>query len=162
MTGKVNKWFLRRTRFHRQWKEALSTEAKVFTGLYTGLRRVAEGTAKKPGKILKEWCTRTEYKFGESKVDEICKKRILPLTQDGSAEACAKTAARLLLAAEAAGIRPQEAGSLVLTDELAGAYISLDDEELFGGDEIVVVTPAWFQNGMLIEQGYCNKKQETE
>lgn len=151
------RWFERFTSFHRVWKALLETDAKVYTGLYAGLKRIADKTAKKPEKILKEWCIRTENKFGSFKANDICRKTILPLTETKDKEACGKTAARLLSAAKAANIHCDCTTTQALTEDTAAAYIDLNDNELFAGDPVEVISPAWFQNGRLIEQGYCKR-----
>lgn len=51
--------------FCRQWADILAENARVFNGLFSGLQRVVGGTAKKPEKVLREWCQRTHYKWGK-------------------------------------------------------------------------------------------------
>ena len=46
-------------RFVKEWAAVLTTDAKVYTGMYTSMSRVADGKSKKPEKVLREWAART-------------------------------------------------------------------------------------------------------
>lgn len=48
--------------------QRLQTNAGLYNGLYVGLERVRDKTAKKPKKVLKEWHSRTVYKWEESPI----------------------------------------------------------------------------------------------
>lgn len=151
--------FERFSSFHRVWKQTLISSPKTYIGLYSGIARVTARTAKKPEKVLKEWCIRTENQFGECKASDICHCQIIPLVEKGDKAKLKKTAARLLKAAKAAGIHTEsEPKEMILSEKNATAYIDLNDNELFEGDRVKVISPAWFQNGKLIEQGYCSKE----
>ena len=160
MFRRMKQWSFQRFRFHKAWQQVLESDAKTYTGLFAGLQRVADGTAKKPEKILKEWCTRTEARFGDSPANIICHKRIIPLLPNGNSKKYKKIAERLLLAADAANIRREESQTIFLSWEQLGAYINLDEDELFEGDAVAVVSPAWYQNETVIEQGYCRKQKD--
>lgn len=144
-------------RFCAEWTAVLNENARVFNGLYSGLLRVQTGTANRPGKILWEWCQRTHYKWENTQVDTLCQQHILPQIESADREALMKWANLLLDAATAAGITKEEATALVLTEETAKAYVEWDGAELNPDDEIEILSPAWYQNGALLEQGQCKK-----
>lgn len=148
--------------FLREWTVALTENARTFNGLYNGLSRVQSGIAKKPEKILREWYQRTHYKFENQPVDVLCQEKIQPLIEATDRDGLHKWANLLLEAAVAAGITREEAQTLVLTETNADAYVEWDGNDLYPEDEIKVVTPAWYQNGKLLEQGQCKKRNEEE
>ena len=141
--------------FLREWTTALAENARTFNGLFSGLWRVQSGNAKKPEKVLREWCQRTHYKFENQPVDTLSQEQILPLIEAEDREGLTKWAGLLLDAAAVAGITKEDAATLVLTESSAGAYVEWNGEELYPDDEIEVITPAWYQNGKLLEQGQC-------
>lgn len=148
--------------FLSEWTAVLREDARVFNGLFDGLHRVRSGTAKKPEKVLREWCQRTHYKWENEAVDLLCQDCIVPLTESADREALIKWAGLLLEAAAAAGIAKETAERLVLTEENADDYIEWDGEELSVGDTVEIITPAWYQNGSLLEQGQCRKDGNGE
>lgn len=143
--------------FHSRWQEVLLTDARVFNGLYSGLYRVCTGAAKKPEKVLREWCLRTRYRWENQPVDDLCQRRILPDVEKADGAALALWAERLLLAAKAAGITMEEKENLVLTHSSMDDYVEWNGEPLEPGDTVRVRTPAWYQSGVLLEQGQCEK-----
>lgn len=144
--------------FRREWAAVLSLDARVFNGLYSGLQRVADSTAKKPEKILREWCQRTHYKWEDAPVDVLCRENILPLIDSAEGTEFAPWASMLLDAAVAAGITKETASKLVLTQETADCYVEWDGNDLYPEDEVEILTPAWYQHGKLLEQGHCRKQ----
>ena len=146
---------LRKKVFIRLWSEALCSDAKVFNGLYNGLVRVESCEASYPQKTLKEWYDRTRFKWENVEITKLSEKVLNPVIERASPEECAKWASLLLKAAEAAGLRKEEGKSLLLNDHNANAYTEWNGKELFIGDIIEIMFPAWYQNGMLIEQGIC-------
>lgn len=144
--------------FRRIWAEVLRDEARVFNGLFAGLQRIVDGSARSPEKILREWCVRTHYRWENSRADILCRENILPLTESSDGEALRKWAALLLDAAADAGIGKETVQILVLSEETAGDYLEWDGEELYPEDTVEIITPAWYQKGKLLEQGQCRKK----
>lgn len=142
-------------RFISEWTTVLTEEARVFNGLFSGLQRVISGTAKKPEKVLQEWCQRTHYKWENEAADLLCRQHIIPLIESADREALVKWTDLLLTAALAAGITKETAEKIVLTEENADAYIEWDGNDLYPEDEIEIITPAWYQNGKVLEQGQC-------
>ncbi len=147
--------------FIRVMSEHLSVNASVYNGLYAGIKRVFDGTAKKPEKVIKEWCSRTEFNFENSDADKLCKKYLLPLCEIEDAEQCKKWTSLLLKAIEKAGITSESDSEITLDNQTVGAYIEWDGEELYPEDKVEIINPAWYQNEKVIEQGHC-KKKETE
>lgn len=147
-------------RLLRAWTAALTERAEVFNGLYSGLVRVREGTAKKRAHILGEWWTRTRYQWEEQELERLGRKYLEPLASEGSDEDYIKCAGLLLQAAEAAGVTQEQAGELVLDETNTNAYVEWEGQELYLGDRVEVMTPAWYQKGRVIEQGHCRKLEE--
>ncbi|MBE5782261.1 MAG: hypothetical protein E7329_02975 [Clostridiales bacterium] len=144
-------------RFLTAWTEALSDDARLFNGLYSGLYRVTSGTVKRPEKILREWCQRTHYRWENEAVDMLCQEHLVPLIEAVDENALTKWASLLLDAASTAGIMRESAEKLVLTDRNTADYVEWDGNDLYSEDEIEIITPAWYQNGKLLEQGQCRK-----
>ena len=95
-------------------------------------------------------------------MDILCQEHILPLIEAEDREGLIHWASLLLDAAAAAGITKEDAATLVLTESSAGAYVEWNGEELYPDDEIEIITPAWYQNGKLLEQGQCKVKSTEE
>lgn len=144
-------------RFIAEWTTVLTEGARVFNGLFSGLQRVVDGVAKKPEKVLREWCQRTHYKWENAQVDILCQQYIVPLIESADREALTNWASLLLDAAAAAGITKEKAATLVLTESNVADYVEWDGNDLYPEDEIEIITPAWHQNGKLLEQGQCRK-----
>lgn len=149
-------------RFLSEWANILKDNARVFNGLFSGMHRVVSGTAKKPEKVLREWCQRTHYRWQNEQVDLLCQQHIAPLIENADRDALTKWANLLLEAAFAAGITRETAGKLVLTEQTAMDYVEWDGNDLYPEDTIEIMTPAWHQNGKLLEQGQCRKVDTTE
>lgn len=137
--------------FVGEWTSALKECAKVFNGLYGGLQRVVDGKAKKPESVIAEWWTRTRYEWEDqpvAKISRVCLESV-------SVEDCAKWASLLLKAAAGAGITKEQSETIVLDKISAAAYVEWNGEEIFVGDTVKIMNPAWYQNGHVIEQGHC-------
>lgn len=149
-------------RFQAQWTTVLMTDAKLYNGLYASMDRVSHKTAKKPEQILKEWHSRTVYKWEDSPIAELCKKTLVPAIESREPQLCAKWAQLLLQAAQAAGISKETAEELELNETAIRAYVEWDGEELYIGDRVKVLHPAWYQKEQVIEQGHCNLISKEE
>lgn len=90
-------------------------------------------------------------------MDILCQQHIVPLIETEDRDALTKWASLLLEAAAAAGITREEAASLVLSEHNSEAYIEWDGCELYPEDEVEIITPAWYQNNKVLEQGQCRK-----
>lgn len=150
-------------RFVKEWAKILTTDAKVYTGMYTSLVRLVCGKTKKPEKVIREWITRTTYKWEGGPLVELCQHTLTPAAENGSAEDCAKWARLLLQAAKQAGItRDRKDAVLTLDDSSILTYAEWDGQEIYSGDTVKVVIPAWYQNGRVLEQGQCTLIKEDE
>lgn len=143
--------------FRAEWTRILKADARVFNGLFSGLLRIRTGSAKKPEKVLREWCQRTHYQFENQTADTLCQQQLLPLIESAHRDGLSKWANLLLEAAEAAGITRETARILVLTQTNAADYVEWDGEELYPDDTVEIITPAWYHGGKLLEQGQCRK-----
>lgn len=151
---------MREKLFLREWKAVLTENASTFTGLFASVQRVADGEAKKPGKVMTEWCTRTRYKWENQRSDRLCRKLLVPSIEAEDGDALKKWAGLLLEATAQAGIVREEEKAFRLDEARVNAYIEWNDEELYLGDEVEVMHPAWYQNGKIVEQGHCLLKEE--
>lgn len=143
-------------RFVKEWAAVLTTDAKVYTGMYTSMIRVAADKSKKPEKVLREWAARTGYQWENGLVTELCKRTLTPAAESGSAEGCAKWARLLLRAAKQAGItRDRKEAVLTLDDSSIRAYTEWDGQDIYPEDTVKVILPAWYQKGRVLEQGQC-------
>lgn len=146
--------------FVREWTSALIESAKTFNGLYQGLQRVLDGKAKKPEKVLREWCARTRYRWEQQMPSKLCEELIVPLLESGDQTAFVKWSGLLLQAAAAAGIARGTAEKLTLDESNVNDYTEWEGENLYVEDTVEIIFPAWYQNGVLLEQGNCRKKEE--
>ena len=144
-------------RFLAEWTTVLTENARMFNGLFSGLQRVVDGVAKRPEKVLREWCQRTHYKWENEQADLLCQQHIVPLFESADRTALTKWASLLLDAAAAAGITKEDTATLVLTESNVADYVEWDGNDLYPEDEVEIITPAWHQNGKLLEQGQCRK-----
>lgn len=162
----LKKFFVRKPvetpedRFQTQWADILQTNAGLYNGLYTGLERIKDKIAKKPEKILKEWLARTVYKWEESPIAALCGETLAPAVESADPDACAKWAELLLNAAQSAGITKETAEELELDETTIRAYVEWDGGDLYMGDRVKILHPAWYQNGQVIEQGHCTLLSE--
>ncbi len=79
---------------------------------------------------------------------------LLPLCEQGTDEKYREWTALLLQAAASAGIYCDAEGELLLDDHSAMAYIEWDNAAIDSGDRIEVINPAWYHNGVTLEQGH--------
>jgi len=155
-------WALEK-RFLRGWTNVLMSDAKVYTGMYTSLARLADGEARKPEKVLREWVTRTTYKWEDAPITALTRRTLAPAAESGSAQDCAKWALLLLRAAQCAGVtKDRKETVLTLDDASIRAYAEWDGKEIYPNDTVKVVIPAWYQNGRVLEQGQCTLIAEEE
>lgn len=60
-----------------------------------------------------------------------------------------------MAAAKNSGIRPSKKCTLVLDEKNANSFTELNGEELYVGDTVEILESAWYQKGLLVEQGLC-------
>lgn len=147
----------REDEFVREWTDVFLNSADVFQGLFEGLVRVTEGRTKRPERIFREWCTRTRYQWEGQRIHMLTEECLPSGSAPVSAEDYRKWADLLLHAAEQAGIVRDAPGEAVLDERTANAYTEWDGAELYLGDKVDILTPAWYLDGGLIEQGTCRK-----
>lgn len=147
-------------KFIRAWRTAFTEHGDTFNGLYQGLDKIMHGKAKKPERILKEFCQRTRYQWEGKEVAMLTEELVVPILDEDHREELKFWTERLLEAAAEAGISPGKTGEIILTEDNTRDYIDLNGEDLCEEDYVEVISPAWYQNGTLIEQGMCTKQQE--
>ncbi|MGN0265857.1 MAG: hypothetical protein ACI4DX_16065 [Oliverpabstia sp.] len=147
-------------KFIRAWRTAFTEHGDTFNGLYQGLDKIMHGKAKKSERILKEFCQRTRYQWEGKEVAMLTEELVVPILDEDHREELKFWTERLLEAAAEAGISPGKTGEIILTEDNTRDYIDLNGEDLCEEDYVEVISPAWYQNGTLIEQGMCTKQQE--
>lgn len=147
--------------FLSAWIRTLNENAEIYRGLYTSLQRIADNKAKKKERVIHEWHVRTQYNINDEKLKQMSADILLPLSENGTDEEFQKWTGLLLKAAEAAGIRQETVGTLTLDESNTNAYSEWNGEPLYLGDTVEVTAGAWYQGGNVIEQGYCNRQEET-
>ena len=148
--------------FRSEWTGVLTDHARVFNGLYSSVRRVADGTAQRPDKVMHEWCQRAHYRWENEQVDVLCQQYVLPLTESADRDGLAKWGQLLMDASASAGITTETAKTIVLNENNVEAYLNVEGEELYLEDTIEVLNPAWYQKGRFLEQGRCRKVSTPE
>lgn len=148
--------------FLQTWANAMAEDPRVFAGLYSGLVRICDGTAREPEKTMGEWCQRAHTRWEGKPADLLCREQILPAVEAQDREAVAQYADLLLQAAADAGIAADPLGLLVLAEDNWQDYAEQDGRELNPLDTVEVLVPAWYQYDVLLEQGQCRLlSQET-
>ncbi len=147
--------------FLSAWTQTINENAEIYRGLYTSLQQIVDGKAKKKARVIHEWHVRTQYNIDDEKLKQLSTDILLPLSEGGTDDEFQKWTSLLLKAVESAGIRQEAVGTLVLDEGNTNAYSEWNGEPLYLGDTVEVTVGAWYQNGNIIEQGYCNKQEET-
>lgn len=145
--------------FREVWSELLRDYdgARVYNGLYGGLRRVCDGKAKRPERVLREWCQRTRYRWEGEAADKLCASVLLPAAEAGDYETMSHWTKALLDAAHSAGITTEREIKLILDESNVNAYADWDGETLYVGDSVEVLNPAWYHGNRALEQGQCKR-----
>ena len=148
--------------FVERWTLALAEKADVFNGLYGALLRIQAGTAKKKGKVLSEWWSRTRYQWEGKELAAFCRPVFEKLLAEDSDVEYRKYARLLLEAASAAGITRDVPGKAVLDELTTNAYMEWEGKQLYLGDHVEILFPAWYQKGCVVEQGNCRSLEMQE
>lgn len=149
-------------RFMRTWTALLKKHADVYCGVYAGIWRAANGKGKNADKVLNEWLTRTRYKVADKETIRLCRLTLLPAIDSKQPERLSKWASLLLEAAYEAGIETEKKTELMLDENNAKAYVEWNGADIYPGDQVYVIQPAWYQNGGVIEQGYCKMSHSSD
>ena len=145
-------------RFCSECKRVLQGHAKIYNGLLTGVWKVSEGNSKRAEAVIGEWYHRTQNCIPDSSMNRLIDK-VLNCDPNGRI----LIAKSILSAAKKAGIEKEDSDFLILTEKNMLAYTEWNGNELYEGDKVKVISPAWYQNGNIIEQGHCeiNEMGET-
>ena len=148
--------------FVERWTLALAEKADVFNGLDGALLTIQAGTAKKKGKVLSEWWSRTRYQWEGKELAAFCRPVFEKLLAEDSDVEYRKYARLLLEAASAAGITRDVPGKAVLDELTTNAYMEWEGKQLYLGDHVEILFPAWYQKGCVVEQGNCRSLEMQE
>lgn len=157
---KLNNVFLfgDKKRFYNGWQRIFTENAKVFNGMFASVKRMSEGKAKNPDKVVKELCSRAEYNIDRPEIKKLCKITADNLSSDNRKRD--KWIKLLMTAVEDALIYCENKSTLEISEKNINDYIEWDGNEICLGDTVDVMNPAWYQNGKLIEQGHCTVVSE--
>ena len=143
--------------FLDQWTQAFKHEAGVFNGLYGGLQKIVDGKAKNPKAVIAEWWTRARYQWENEPIIEISRKYM----ENVDDNKCVYIGKLLLKAAYDADISKEDNKEIIIDEVSARAYLEWNGNEIFLGDKVKVITPAWYQCNRVIEQGHCEILEES-
>lgn len=141
--------------------QLFSNDAQKFNGLYKGIYQVSTEKNEKKCKALDEFYKRLSYLSG---YDELIKmlSAFFP-TGERSFKKLVKLSKLILSAAANANIYHTKTDDvIVLKNENALDYQDWDGNDIYEGDAVKIVLPAWYQEGKLLEEGYCTLIEEAE
>lgn len=151
--------FFKKKKLIHELTQLFTKDAKKFNGLYKGFYQVAVDKNEKKVKALDEFYKRLSYLTDYEELTEILS--VFFPTADKSFKRLAKLSVIILDAVNAANIYCSKKDEVItLTNENASDYQDWDGEDIFEGDTVKIVSPAWYQEGILLEQGYCTLVQE--
>ena len=134
-----------------------STNAQKFNGLYNGIFRIANEQNKKNFKPLDEFYQRLCYLPDFSDLA----KQLSPFfpTSSQSEKQLFSFCKMLLDSMKSACIfHTLQNETVLLTRENVMHYEDWNGKELYVDDTVKIVSPAWYQEGHIIEKGYCTKE----
>lgn len=139
--------------FHRgKTAETMQKSPEKFEGLYQPVLLLSQNTGRK-NSALKEWHIRSEKLFPDSALSKFCRmfddKEYLEYFSVESAWILVKCF-------EKAGFihdKPDENRHLTVNELQSYAYRALDGHEIEEGEQITVISPAWFYRDRIIEHG---------
>lgn len=141
--------------------ELFSKEAKKFNGLYNGIERICNGQNKNNFKALDEFYQRVSYLSGYEELIKLM-GALLP-TSSQSEKNLRKLSKIIINAAIASGISHKQADEVItLTRENVLHYQDWNGGEIYEDDKVKIISPAWYQEGKLLEHGFCTLEQEAE
>lgn len=143
------------------WNSVFLDHAKLYSGLYSSLSKVSEGSAKKKRRVFSEWYKRTIYNIDDEMIKAECEKTIKSLSESEEGEH-EHYADLLLSAAKQAGIIRDTNHEITLDEKTAPAYISWDGEDLYIDDKVEIIASAWYKDGIVLEQGYAKLTEASE
>lgn len=129
-------------------------DAEKFNGLYKGIFQLSSEKNERKLRALDEFYTRLSYLTGYNEL----KKMLSPFfpTNAKYIKRLVKLSGIILEAASKADICCTDVNKIItLTNGNAMDYQDWDGGEIYEGDTVKVVLPAWYQKRKLLEQGYC-------
>ena len=146
---KIKKRFLI-FRFSVECKKVLKSNAKSYDGLFTGVYKITMGNTKRSETVINEWYNRSKNCFPDSSMATLIEK-ILSRDPEGRIA----IANAIMFATEKVKITKEKDEELVLNEKNMLAYSEWNGNDLYEGSKVKIISPAWYQNGKIIEQGYC-------
>ena len=154
-----NSWLLvtiKRKALVKKLSAMFLDDAEKLKGLYNGIERIAVGNGKKNFKPLFELYQRIQYMPKYSEITEMTKPVFEAKERDP----------RILLAfgrivftaVGRAGINHDPSNAIITLDHKSVKnYSDWNGDQIYPDDTVKIISPAWFQNGCLIEEGFCIK-----
>lgn len=131
-------------------------DAEKFKGLYNGIERIVLGKGKKNFKPLFELYQRIQYMPKYSDIAEI----IEPVFKSKEHDPRILSALGKIVfsAVDRAGINHDPARAVIILDQKSVmCYCAWEGDQVYPGDTVRIISPAWFQNDRLLEEGFCSK-----
>lgn len=150
--------FGKKKKFYSEWCLVFRGNSKVYNGMFASIKRVSEGKAKNPDKVINELCSRTYYNIKKSDIEALCTITTEKLSSENKKKD--KWLKLLLNAIEDASIRCEEKDVLIINETNINDYIEWDGCEIYPDDLVEIINPAWYQDGKLIEQGLCKIQEK--
>jgi len=133
---------------------AFQEKAGDFKGLYNGINRIISGDGKSNYKPVEEFFHRLER---IPECDQVCGilKQFFPLSGQ-SPKTVSSLCSIIGESMYEAGVYHDEVGSVIaLTEKNALHYQEMNGGELYVGDRVRVISPAWYGGNTLLETGHC-------
>lgn len=136
-----------------------TNNAATFNGLYNGIYRIATEQNKKNFKPLDEFyqrmCYLTEY-------SDLAKQLSPFFPTSVQSEKQLLSFCKILLSSmkSACIFHTEKSDTVILTKDNVMHYEDWDGNELYVDDTVKIISPAWYQEGHILEKGYCTKNAE--
>lgn len=137
-------------RFSVECRKVLKSNAKSYNGLFTGVYKITTGNIKRAENVINEWYNRSKNCFPDSSMVTLIEK-ILSCDSEGRIA----IANAIMFAAKKVNITKENDEELALNEKNVSAYSEWNGNDLYEGSKVKIISPAWYQNGEIIEQGYC-------
>ena len=150
--------FFKKKRICSELTDLFINHAKSFEGLYNSIDRILHGENKKNTKALEEFYKRISFLEGYEKLAYELNKSfpssdMKPKQIEALGEIMSKAMADSGIHH---GLRNEV---IVLSWQNVLHYQEWDGKEIYPDSKVKIVFPAWYQNGNLIEKGFCSAEE---
>lgn len=153
--------FFKKKKLKKELIRLFCEDAKEFSGVYNGIYLICHRQNKNNLKALDKFYKKLKSLSGYDELIRLL-DNLLP-TEAQSKKNLERLAKIIMLAVEKAGITHSKTDEIVtLTIENLNHYNEWNSERLYEDDKIKIISPAWFQESKLLEQGYCVLEEQGE